>query len=185
MRPEQRGWAMQFSPPAWGWSDIFQRIVSRALFSPPAWGWSAVIAVQPDPVGVFPTRVGMAGANCPAPVDWLRFPHPRGDGPWPGQAHFYSRRFSPPAGDGPTLLSSGISSPARVFPTRVGMVRNAKPMLADGSVFSTAWGWSADRGDAEQNASQFSPPAWGWSGGRDYTHGDAAVFPTRVGMVRA
>src|ERR1017187_5977491 len=66
-------------------------------YSPPAWGWSerAVIVVQVRPV--FPTRVGMVRSQ-PRRRCWPSgIPHPRGDGPAAKTGKWWKREYSPPA----------------------------------------------------------------------------------------
>ncbi len=53
----------------------------EATFSPPAWGWSAPGPECASPPSVLPTRVGMVRKTATCGWDYLRSPHPRGDGP--------------------------------------------------------------------------------------------------------
>ncbi len=50
-------------------------------FSPPAWGWSDVVDKLAEIRAVLPTRVGMV--RCPFKIAefFMGSPHPRGDGP--------------------------------------------------------------------------------------------------------
>ena len=111
------------------------------------------------------------------------FPHTRGDGPlWICEFRF-SELFSPHAW-GWSVAGPCFGLWYRVFPTRVGMVREASQprTLEDG--------FPHTRGDGPGIYSQkkhrilFSPHAWGWSANERYHFGTRNVFPTRVGMVR-
>ena len=157
------GCALRFSPPAWGWSDL--RGSSRRL------------------AAVFPTRVGMVRTESFNFIDYLRFPHPRGDGPRrPVGARGWSS-FSPPAWGWSAAMVAGEAG-AIVFPTRVGMVR------ISGSPPGTQARFPHPRGDGPHPQRRplrqrpFSPPAWGWSGTVYCNASSSRVFPTRVGMVR-
>ncbi len=91
-------------------------------FSPRAWGWSAMTLLIGGGWPVFPTRVGMVRKRGPPGSDGRCFPHARGDGP-----HWLDRvlvvlEFSPRAW-GWSGQGDCRRSPLRVFPTRVGMVR--------------------------------------------------------------
>ena len=152
-------------------------------FSPPAWGWSALASVCAAVGKVFPTRVGMVRLSPATCSPCGCFPHPRGDGPvvtirsngWNG--------FSPPAW-GWSANESSKTWMDWVFPTRVGMVRQFVRESAICSCFPHP------RGDGplwlimKKGGAEFSPPAWGWSGLTLADPAYAGVFPTRVGMVR-
>src|ERR671922_166021 len=73
---------------------------------------------------------------------------------------------------------------ARVFPTRVGMVRFYVTWLSSLLSFPHACGDGPRVVSRAALACRFSPRVWGWSeyiGPADITD---SVFPTRVGMVR-
>ncbi len=72
-----------------------------------------------------------------------------------------------------------------VFPTRVGMVRDPKPGNEDFPRFPHACGDGPYIGSDSDIYGRFSPRVWGWSGFGLYPTVPGAVFPTRVGMVRA
>jgi len=75
--------------------------------------------------------------------------------------------------------------PFSVFPTRVGMVRAAQWRGAGERGFPHPRGDGPIRRNASAAAGLFSPPAWGWSDVLSRAASSDAVFPTRVGMVRA
>ncbi len=154
------------------------------LFSPPAWGWSEPFQRRHHQRRVLPTRVGMVRGFSDRVVWSPGSPHPRGDGP--PDAFFASTRsmFSPPAWG----WSVGIwidNATNVVLPTRVGMVRRL-PSASLGCPCSPH-----PRGDGPVSAlssldfTLFSPPAWGWSGATPRSTPETLVLPTRVGMVRA
>ena len=66
-------------------------------FSPPAWGWSVSTRGLPSWRFVLPTRVGMVRHRCRHPAGVRSSPHPRGDGPTPGEVNHDAVAFSPPA----------------------------------------------------------------------------------------
>ncbi len=155
---------------------------SRA-FSPPAWGWSAANGHRLRRNVVFPTRVGMVRDDDDVVRQIIRFPHPRGDGPFGCVAPELLAQFSPPAWGWSVLASRDLTSMC-VFPTRVGMVR-----CGVGCVRRRT-GFPHPRGDGPCDFSgsvavlKFSPPAWGWSAELPRLFERECVFPTRVGMVR-
>ena len=113
----------------------------------------------------------------------LCFPHPRGDGPPHPSSGWASSSFSPPAWGWPDF-SSFVTVHDSVFPTRVGMARNARTCETVGACFPHP------RGDGPLlslffgSPQKFSPPAWGWPGNIRSKRGLKSVFPTRVGMAR-
>ena len=70
----------------------------------------------------FPTRVGMARSEGITVFDWDGFPHPRGDGPTPGDRLGLGRVISPPAWGWPVGIAGYVVAYGD-FPTRVGMAR--------------------------------------------------------------
>ena len=157
---------------------------SRVIwFSPPAWGWSAIEERDDVIRSVFPTRVGMVRGWRRCTTSIVGFPHPRGDGPQVYDLVTFLGRFSPPAWgwSGPR---ANMTTENTVFPTRVGMVRAAKPWRG------TAGSFPHPRGDgpfwrtSKAGPLMFSPPAWGWSARSMHALRLENVFPTRVGMVR-
>ena len=134
-------------------------------FSPPAWGWSDIQSKYRREPEVFPTRVGMVRITL-RKLFWMPcFPHPRGDGPRMTVSDCYTDAFSPPAW-GWSGISCHVSLDVAVFPTRVGMVRRQVGKASHASCFPHP------RGDGPLSNGQltwrgsFSPPAWGWSGAR-------------------
>ena len=118
------------------------------------------------------------------PTTFTRFPHSRGDGPRLGVQFHDVVLFSPLAW-GWSVVEFTFWLPRRVFPTRVGMVRNHGKFEAEKN------GFPHSRGDGPPTLSAglapwgFSPLAWGWSVIDFLAVAQDAVFPTRVGMVRA
>ena len=152
-------------------------------FSPPAWGWSELSNRLAALVKVFPTRVGMV-RHWQLPLDRpSRFPHPRGDGPRIVRAEIALTTFSPPAW-GWSAYMSLHDRYEEVFPTRVGMVRNPWSRACTTMCFPHPRGDGPDVGVGNDVGSRFSPPAWGWSVAREGAGARVSVFPTRVGMVR-
>ena len=149
-------------------------------FSPPAWGWSGVGGQSAKCLPVFPTRVGMVRLKRVGQTSGECFPHPRGDGPGSALRYQVKMKFSPPAW-GWSGRRPRPPHRRRVFPTRVGMVRENR---RDGEA---ARRFPHPRGDGPLAASIFltcqwlSPPAWGWSDAK--AHAEAVVFPP-WGMVR-
>src|SRR6266700_6008776 len=94
------------------------------LFSPRAWGWSESRRYSSVARAVFPTRVGLVRAFERFTILRRRFPHARGDGPsWP-PVPAMTCLFSPRAWGWSVLGFYFLDLPG-VFPTRVGMVRQA------------------------------------------------------------
>ena len=110
-------------------------------------------------------------------------PHTRGDGPITSQLKTSATKYSPHAW-GWSEVQTYVDQDGSVFPTRVGMVRGrsrSRPVplgiphtRGDGP----PWAWRATP------LAPYSPHAWGWSDSRLCHDRRAAVFPTRVGMVR-
>ena len=111
------------------------------------------------------------------------FPHARGDGPVGEWQDEFPIAFSPRPW-GWSGLCEYTFSPARVFPTPVGMVRLVAASRSLGSSFPHA------RGDGPLSdltplvAHPFSPRPWGWSVAIGIAKIKNSVFPTPVGMVR-
>ncbi len=97
-----------------------------ALFSPHAWGWSAVVLEPGEGLTIFPTRVGMVRLNGLPYTQGFYFPHTRGDGPLLCRFQGTAKTFSPHAWGWSALLSA-LRTAFSIFPTRVGMVRAARP----------------------------------------------------------
>ena len=71
-----------------------------------------------------------------------------------------------------------------VFPTRVGMVRQAACSVASRFSFPHTRGDGPRWRNQARKPRSFSPHAWGWSALGTITPVSGKVFPTRVGMVR-
>ena len=152
-------------------------------FSPLAWGWSAITPVLLWVDVVFPTRVGMVRWPATAKSSPSSFPHSRGDGPMRGQFRQSNIPFSPLAW-GWSARMVGISDMTFVFPTRVGMVRDARLGKGDTVSFPHSRGDGPASRFPQSVRTSFSPLAWGWSEGPGECRDSSGVFPTRVGMVR-
>ncbi len=121
------------------------------------------------------------GRLCP-PVT-RHFPHTRGDGPrlYP----LYARRkpFSPHAWGWSDYLMRRAAR-ARIFPTRVGMVRIGRLFPPDSRHFPHTRGDGPIDRLCHLAGNAFSPHAWGWSASMVSSQQSLLIFPTRVGMVR-
>src|SRR5271166_2062832 len=153
-------------------------------FSPHAWGWSEMFPNRKTDTWVLPTRVGMVRFST---LGWLRresSPHTRGDGPIWSPLYEHSSQFSPHAwgwsGDMDDWLAGLI-----VLPTRVGMVRWFGLLVAPVNGSPHTRGDGPGRDGKPDGSTLFSPHAWGWSRARRQAGGKHPVLPTRVGMVRA
>ncbi len=152
-------------------------------FSPPAWGWPFFLPLLGPLFFVFPTRVGMARSTSGPGERKARFPHPRGDGPHSSDVADSETWFSPPAWGWPARRAV-LPRRIGVFPTRVGMARQATAPGVDAARFPHP------RGDGPYSVLsilsmiEFSPPAWGWPAIAGAESWPAHVFPTRVGMAR-
>ncbi len=71
--------------------------MAETKFSPPAWGWSELYGTDDSETVVLPTRVGMVRLWCLPATAYIRSPHPRGDGPGGFRFTQVYREFSPPA----------------------------------------------------------------------------------------
>ncbi len=175
--------AFQFSLPRGDGPAALIDDADKREFSPPAWGWSAACGAGLRSGDVFPTRVGMVRSSGPLPYCFIRFPHPRGDGP--RLVHLGPRTvmFSPPAwGWSANSDFKGHGMP--VFPTRVGMVRVKGAQCSHILCFPHPRGDGPTCSMAALRLASFSPPAGGWSAHCVSRPERGCVFPTRVGMVR-
>ena len=120
---------------------------------------------------------------CVLSVLSVSIPHPRGDGPKSSNSGMASAGYSPPAWGWSVLWDSSEPIPT-VFPTRVGMVRNQTSEDPKRSGIPHPRGDGPSAKCTSTDTVRYSPPAWGWSGESRSGLGVAAVFPTRVGMVR-
>ncbi len=94
--------------------------------SPPTWGWPAGV-IRRRLGGVdFPTHVGMARFVPVPPNPWVRFPHPRGDGPASGRGLLLAVEISPPTWGWP-IKRQRDQFHFGDFPTHVGMARQWSP----------------------------------------------------------
>ncbi len=107
-------------------------------------------------------------------------PHPRGDGPSSGLAGGAELVFSPPAWgwSGRTVT---LDEPAKVLPTRVGMVRARPPRNCSPPSSPHPRGDGPPHKSSPAVWPKFSPPAWGWSGENRNVGHVLRVLPTRVG----
>ena len=158
-------------------------VVSSPEFSPLAWGWSDVFHGSGVKASVFPTRVGMVRIFWPTGSSGFRFPHSRGDGPLYTYHLQSGMRFSPLAW-GWSDLTDVLENNGEVFPTRVGMVRGFRTEPCPPSSFPHSRGDGPIIAFLEKNDVLFSPLAWGWSVRSLWQPPIEIVFPTRVGMVR-
>src|ERR1035438_7402945 len=152
-------------------------------YSPPAWGWSDFSPSASLCALVFPTRVGMV---LHRPGRWrvrACIPHPRGDGPLTTIRVRARVEYSPPAWgwSGHRLGSACLS---RVFPTRVGMVRQPSRLEPAHVRIPHPRGDGPQLDGASGEREWYSPPAWGWSVIIEQKDWRDCVFPTRVGMPR-
>ncbi len=153
----------RLSPPAWGWSVVWQFKTHAHQLSPPAWGWSALaISVRQTADGCPHPRGDGPSLRRRCCVEWLSCPHPRGDGPQQSFVKLQST-IVVPTRVGMVRLRMPCDNHADVVPTRVGMVR-IQLVLTDSPRCPHP------RGD----------------GPRTPTSCDTSirVVPTRVGMVR-
>ena len=161
--PESQRGLMQYSPHAWGWTDVGLGVAKEQV--------------------VFPTRVGMDRRPLARHRHRPSIPHTRGDGPCTICSGSTLRVYSPHAWGWTAGLIAACSRNL-VFPTRVGMDRlsSATP--------ETCFSIPHTRGDGPCWTmtmccpGMYSPHAWGWTDLSDTGRRDAAVFPTRVGMDR-
>ena len=134
-------------------------------FSPRPWGWSAIVAYCQSLRPVFPTPVGMVRGATRDQAHHARFPHARGDGP---RGPYPSARiwlFSPrPWGWSEFLIMKWPI--VQVFPTPVGMVREAEDIARDADSFPHARGDGPVGVQSSVKADMFSPRPWGWSAGQ-------------------
>ncbi len=131
-------------------------------FSPHAWGWSEMHRVRVLLAAVLPTRVGMVRVRATTLRSHRRSPHTRGDGPRGILLVLSAWAFSPHAwGWSERRRTSGVDT--IVLPTRVGMVRRLRhqrhrlrrsPHTRGDGPRTMRW-WRRWR--------WFSPHAWGWS----------------------
>ena len=112
------------------------------VFSPRVWGWSVVLSD-----GLLRLR---------------RFPHACGDGPHPDWACNYAREFSPRVW-GWSVRPASVRLDAKVFPTRVGMVRTRQPSGCGRGRFPHACGDGPSMEFQDFVDRMFSPRVWGWS----------------------
>src|SRR6202051_456612 len=92
----------------------------RSQFSPHAWGWSDLRRECPELSAVLPTRVGMVRGSGESDARVLGSPHTRGDGPNVRDDLFQLYSFSPHAWGWSGLRRKGRGLDS-VLPTRVGM----------------------------------------------------------------
>ena len=156
---------------------------SADKYSPHAWGWSVNRNHNPDQNQIFPTRVGMVRIPDPSePRHWY-IPHTRGDGPVEAFAHQHSDAYSPHAWGWSAVMKS-VGKPEMIFPTRVGMVRNASLQTTVNANIPHTRGDGPENGFDENQVRKYSPHAWGWSVTSNQAEIIIEIFPTRVGMVR-
>ena len=152
-------------------------------FSPLTWGCSVDVNGLQRTGDVFPTHVGMFRSARPLRSRRDCFPHSRGDVPYHLRGCLHDPSFSP--------LTWGCSEEIRreaefelVFPTHVGMFREADNVIA------IAYSFPHSRGDVPLGramigrAGKFSPLTWGCSDKLGALHPRHEVFPTHVGMFR-
>ena len=153
------------------------------VFSPREWGCSVNINSNPSFARVFPTRVGMFRFPRSGYPTGDRFPHASGDVPMHRRGRPLIDLFSPREWG-----CSGIDVLHRyhlsVFPTRVGMFRNAPKRVSLTLCFPHASGDVPHNASSFSGATAFSPREWGCSDGVSTVWRLHAVFPTRVGMFR-
>ncbi len=101
---------------------IREHLATLGEFSPRAWGWSELLLLLGFPISVLPTCVGMVRNFLHDRRSQTRSPHVRGDGPKRCYRHVPIRRFSPRAW-GWSALRFAARRLRQVLPTCVGMVR--------------------------------------------------------------
>ena len=111
------------------------------------------------------------------------FPHSRGDGPRRSSELRPDFMFSPLAWGWSANTALRMSA-SRVFPTRVGMVRQFPLCRIHLRCFPHSRGDGPIESQFGSETWAFSPLAWGWSGCPLRSRIHSGVFPTRVGMVR-
>ncbi len=131
-------------------------------FSPRTWGWSATSPPIASTTPVFPTDVGMVRLARTSSVPCRSFPHGRGDGPDSGRASSRRPRFSPRTWGWSGVAGRGADH-SLVFPTDVGMVREAEEMKGLYRSFPHGRGDGPAKGTCRRGSDQFSPRTWGWS----------------------
>src|SRR5271165_5300764 len=119
--------------------------ICRTEFSPHAWGWSEMQYCSQWRARVLPTRVGMVRACSCRILTSARSPHTRGDGPKLAPIAVYVAQFSPHAWG----WSRGRSFVARPPPGSP-HTRGDGPLDFSIPVFCAlfsphAWGWSATK----------------------------------------
>ncbi len=152
-------------------------------FSPPAWGWSENKVCDFFQKRVLPTRVGMVRAAGAHTRSSTSSPHPRGDGPENFRGRGRHLWFSPPAWGWSATIRVG-SRRLLVLPTRVGMVRPGKTERYENHRSPHPRGDGPISSECKSDSDEFSPPAWGWSAHGALIPQRLKVLPTRVGMVR-
>jgi len=159
-------------------------IQTRRRFSPLTWGWSDLQQVVAARDRVFPTHVGMVRCALRTRLRIRSFPHSRGDGPRRGRLLLDLGSFSPLTW-GWSARHRERTGQQRVFPTHVGMVRDARVSHDCPGRFPHSRGDGPERRPMKVTLYEFSPLTWGWSGETPHESNPLRVFPTHVGMVRA
>ena len=111
-------------------------------------------------------------------------PHTRGDGPKICEPWEFQTIYSPHAW-GWSVHDVVPSSTAKIFPTRVGMVRVADSNSNHRSDIPHTRGDGPECNYNRDFSIKYSPHAWGWSGRQIGGYVRLEIFPTRVGMVRS
>ena len=96
----------------------------REEFSPHAWGWTDLPAANHFKDSVFPTRVGVDRFFLQGRADEFSFPHTRGGGPCQDGPQPSLQQFSPHAWGWTAFIGYRDEQPV-VFPTRVGVDRRS------------------------------------------------------------
>ena len=152
-------------------------------FSPRMWGWSWFFKFINTFFSVFPTYVGMIPCRYIFQFWSHGFPHVCGDDPHMFITYQLRKKFSPRMW-GWSFLPHHKNSKRPVFPTYVGMIRNAYNFKRNFGSFPHVCG--DDPGYTGRNGVYygFSPRMWGWSVHTQDKHIYFPVFPTYVGMIR-
>ena len=154
------------------------------MISPPTWGWPATLSPPQLQVADFPTHVGMARQLFSCWRNYIRFPHPRGDGPQRRTSGTVKNWISPPTWGWPEIKSE-FRTVFLDFPTHVGMARYIQAADENGNRFPHPRGDGPGITHALLKPGEISPPTWGWPVVGGFRPPLAKDFPTHVGMARA
>ena len=166
--------------------DVPERGLNEYLplgFSPRLWGCSVFRVSTSTAPRVFPTPVGMFRASASSGMRGRCFPHACGDVPTLSGVGMAVDAFSPRLWGCSDGFVDHVHLVA-VFPTPVGMFRDASISIGTNNGFPHACGDVPISTRANASVRVFSPRLWGCSGELQGRGLVGEVFPTPVGMFR-